>query len=116
MKIAANSVVSIDYVLKNDAGEILDQSGDGEPLTYLHGHDQIVTGLENALEGKSSGDQVKAVVAPKDGYGDRTTDEMIQVHKTEFPPGVDLEEGEMIVAASNDGKEFPLWVVEVDDE
>ena len=115
MKIAANCVVSIDYVLKNDAGEILDQSTEGDALTYLHGHDQIVNGLEAALDGKAKGDNVKAVVSPKDGYGERTTDEMIQVPKAEFPPGVDLEPGEMIVAASNDGNEIPLWVVDVDE-
>ena len=51
MNVANNCAVSIHYTLKNDAGEVLDSSIGGEPLIYLQGHQNIVPGLENALEG-----------------------------------------------------------------
>ena len=41
MQIANNSVVSIQYTLKNSDGQIIDQSAEGQPLTYLHGHRNI---------------------------------------------------------------------------
>jgi FKBP-type peptidyl-prolyl cis-trans isomerase SlyD len=69
MHIKANAVVSIDYTLKNDAGEMLDQSAPDTPLTYLHGHKNLISGLEAALEGKVQGDQVAAVIPPEDAYG-----------------------------------------------
>ena len=116
MRIAANSVVSVDYVLKNDAGEVIDRSEQGEPLTYLHGHGQIVTGLETALEGKGSGDRVEIVVQPKDAYGERTTDKTIRVDRKQFPEEADLEVGEPVLAAGPDGDEVTLWIVDVDDE
>ena len=53
MEIKANTVVAIDYTLKDDAGEIVDSSTGKTPLYYLHGHHNIVPGLENALEGVS---------------------------------------------------------------
>ena len=37
MRIATNCVVSINYTLTNDKGELLDSSPAGEPLVYLHG-------------------------------------------------------------------------------
>jgi FKBP-type peptidyl-prolyl cis-trans isomerase SlyD len=37
MQVAKNKVVSIDYTLKNDAGEVIDSSEGQEPLFYLHG-------------------------------------------------------------------------------
>jgi len=71
VKAAANKVVTIEYTLKNDAGEVLDTSEGGEPLSYIHGAEQIVPGLERALEGKGAGDEVQVVLAPADGYGSR---------------------------------------------
>ncbi len=43
-------VVSLEYVLRLDDGEIVDAS-EGEPLDYLHGYKQIIPGLEKALTG-----------------------------------------------------------------
>jgi FKBP-type peptidyl-prolyl cis-trans isomerase SlyD len=71
MKVEAKKAVSIEYTLKDDKGEVLDSSVGRDPLTYLHGADNIVAGLERALEGKAVNDAVEVVVSPADGYGDR---------------------------------------------
>ena len=70
MSIAQDQVVSIHYTLKNDAGEVLDSSASGEPLTYLHGHGNLIPGLERELTGKNIGDKLAVTIAPADGYGD----------------------------------------------
>lgn len=70
MTIAQDSVVTIHYTLKDDAGEIIDSSVSAEPLAYLHGHGNLVPGLERELEGKKTGDKLNVTVAPADGYGD----------------------------------------------
>src|SRR5215813_9192939 len=56
MQIARDTVVSIDYTLTNDAGEVLDTSRGSEPLSYIHGRGQLVPGLEGALSGRTAGD------------------------------------------------------------
>ncbi len=71
MEITADRVVTIHYTLRNDASEVLDSSSGGEPLAYIQGHGNIVTGLEKALEGRRSGDRFSVTVAPADGYGER---------------------------------------------
>jgi len=70
MPIGQDSVVTIHYTLKDDAGETLDSSRSGEPIAYLHGHGNLVSGLERELEGKNTGDKVVVSVTPADGYGD----------------------------------------------
>jgi FKBP-type peptidyl-prolyl cis-trans isomerase SlyD len=70
MPIARNSVVSIHYTLKDDAGETIDSSAGGDALTYLHGHGNLVAGLERELEGKNTGDKLHVKVEPADGYGE----------------------------------------------
>ena len=59
----------MDYELKDDEGTLLDQSQPGQPLTYLHGHKNIIPGLEASLVGKAAGETVEVRVAPEDGYG-----------------------------------------------
>lgn len=70
MLIAANKAVSIDYTLTNDAGEVIDSSAGGAPLVYLQGAGNIIPGLENALVGKSVGDELTVVVEPENAYGE----------------------------------------------
>jgi FKBP-type peptidyl-prolyl cis-trans isomerase SlyD len=71
MQISANKVVSIDYTLTNDQGQVLDSSSEREPLAYLQGHHNIISGLESALEGRSAGDNVKVTIRAADAYGER---------------------------------------------
>ncbi len=74
MSIKQDSVVLFNYVLKDDAGSVIDESSPGEPLAYLHGHGNIVPGLERELEGRNTGDKLSVKVAPGDGYGERNKD------------------------------------------
>ena len=71
MQIANDTAVFIHYTLKSDSGEVLDSSQGDEPLAYIHGHGNIVPGLERALSGKSPGDTFEVKVSAEDGYGAR---------------------------------------------
>jgi FKBP-type peptidyl-prolyl cis-trans isomerase SlyD len=70
MPIANNDVVTIHYTLKDDADKVIDSSSGGEPLAYLHGHGNIVPGLERELAGKSVGDRLTVRVPAAEGYGE----------------------------------------------
>jgi FKBP-type peptidyl-prolyl cis-trans isomerase SlyD len=70
MPIATNDVVTIHYTLKDDADKVIDSSSGGEPLAYLHGHGNIVPGLERELAGKSAGERLTVRVPAADGYGE----------------------------------------------
>ncbi len=69
MNIKANTVVSIDYTLTGEDGQVIDSSAGREPLVYLHGHGHIIPGLENAIEGRCVGDELIVSVPPEEGYG-----------------------------------------------
>lgn len=74
MKITKNSVVQLHYVLKTEQGDIVEDSNSSDPLALLIGHNNVVTGLEKALEGKEAGEQFSVTVSPEDGYGERSED------------------------------------------
>lgn len=71
MQITRDTVATFHYTLSNDASEELETSRDGEPTAYLHGANNIITGLESALEGTSSGDKLTVTLQPEEAYGDR---------------------------------------------
>ncbi len=90
MQIAERSFVTIHYTLTDSKGVVLDSSEGpegGEPLSYVHGQGMIVPGLEEALAGKSAGDQVKVTVSPEGGYGAREDALVQKVPRDEFPDG-----------------------------
>jgi FKBP-type peptidyl-prolyl cis-trans isomerase SlyD len=70
MPITQDSVVTLHYTLKDDEGKVLDSSSSGEPLAYLHGHGNLVPGLERELAGKNPGDKFNVKISPADGYGE----------------------------------------------
>lgn len=69
MQIAANTVATFHYALARPDGTPIEDSRDGEPVTYLHGAGNIVPGLEQALDGKAAGDRVQVTLAAEQAYG-----------------------------------------------
>lgn len=70
MIIANDSVVQIHYHLSDENG-LIEDSSSGQPLLYLHGHQNMLPAIEHALAGKTVGDDLELVLAPKDAYGER---------------------------------------------
>ena len=72
MTIEDGKVVTLHYSLFNaeDGSEIENSRETGEPMAYLHGYNNIIKGLENALTGKAVGDEVDVEVT-----GDVAVDE-----------------------------------------
>jgi len=69
MKIAEKTVAHFHYTLKNEAGEELESSNGHEPLTYLHGANNTLPGLEKALEGKAKDESFSVTLQPEEAYG-----------------------------------------------
>ena len=84
-------VVTIEYVLKNEKGEVLDSSEKSGNLTYLHGFKNIVEGLEEALTGKNVGDSFSVSMPPEKGYGARDENMIFTVPSQNFKTKEDSE-------------------------
>ncbi|WP_286235627.1 FKBP-type peptidyl-prolyl cis-trans isomerase [Thalassotalea sediminis] len=71
MNISDNKVVQFHYTLKDDQGQEIESSNGSDPLAYLHGHKNMIVGVEKALTDKKVGDKFSVTVEPADGYGER---------------------------------------------
>ena len=113
MNITQDKVVELDYKLTVN-GEIVDQSETGEPLVYLHGHSNIIPGLESALEGKAAGESLQVTVQPEEGYGPRDEDNIEDLSRDDFED--DIEVGETYYAQAEDGSVLPFTVLKVEGD
>lgn len=116
MEIAKDRVVSIEYRLHLGDGKLIDESDPGDPLVYLHGYEEIVPGLEKALEGKKVGEALKVQVTPEEGYGEYDPDGVEEVPREEFPPDMELEEGGIVTATDEDGDDVEFLVKKLGDK
>ncbi len=77
MRASKETVVSIEYTLKDEKGTVLDTSVGQEPMEYLHGASNIIPGLEQGVEGLKAGESKSVVVPAALGYGEYS-DKLIQ--------------------------------------
>ena len=115
MQIAPNSVVTLHYTLKDNDGKVIDQSDDGSFL-YLHGAMNIIPGLENALAGKSAGEEFSISVSPEEGYGARDPERIQEVPKEMFDNSEEIKVGVQFHAQGPDGNAVVVTVAEIKDD
>ena len=113
MKASNDMVVTMHYTLTDDSGTVLDSSAGHTPMNYLHGHGNIVPGLEKVLEGAVAGFKTKVTVPAAEGYGEIDPAAVFEAPREHFPDDMDLAPGRLV--SSGDGHGSPLTVVEVTD-
>jgi FKBP-type peptidyl-prolyl cis-trans isomerase SlyD len=116
LTIADDLVVSLDYTLRLDDGEVVDTSTGRGPLTFLQGRSQIIPGLEQALYGMAVGDEKNVEVEPADGYGVRDPDASQMLSHDAFPPDMTLEPGMGLRMRDPVGRTVSAYVAEVRSE
>lgn len=115
LKISQDSVASFRYTLRDAAGAIIDQS-DAEPLAYLHGHGQIVPGLERELTGKTAGEKLLVRVSAADGYGEYNAALVQKVAREAFSAIPDLRVGMPLATRTRSGGHAQVIVREIGAE
>ena len=103
MNITGDQVVSIHYTLRDEAGAIIDRSAEGDPLAYLHGHGNLIPGLERELTGKSAGDRLEVRIAPADGYGEYDRQLVQQVPRRSLKGIANVQVGMRLQAQTPEG-------------
>ena len=74
-----DKVVSFHYRLTNAEGEEMESSRDKEPMVYLHGANNIITGLEKAMEGHAISDKFSTTLTPENAYGLRNENKLQRI-------------------------------------
>jgi FKBP-type peptidyl-prolyl cis-trans isomerase SlyD len=105
------SKVKFHYSLTVD-GEELENSKQGEPLTYTHGSSEIIPGLEEQLTGMGPGDSTSTKIPPEKGYGPPDPAAVQKVERKAFHNADSLKVGDF-VAGEAEGKTLRARITEV---
>jgi len=95
MRVTRDCWVELEYELRDEDGQLVEVDDD-EPVRYLHGHDEILPGLERALDGRESGDRFEVSLTPQDAFGPHDPEAIIAVPRSEFPPNAEIVPGDLI--------------------
>jgi FKBP-type peptidyl-prolyl cis-trans isomerase SlyD len=115
MQISKHKVVTMDYTLTDDQGTVIDSSQGRDPLAYIQGVGNIIPGLEQALEGKTSGEALSVTISPEDAYGERDETLLRAVPRNLFDVD-DLQVGMQFQTQSEAGMEIVTIVGVTDDD
>lgn len=107
-----DKVVSLALTLHVD-GELVEEYNAEDPFEYLHGAENVVPGLEAALQGRQAGDKLAVTVPAAEGFGDYDADDFETFSKEEVG---DAEIGMAVVLEDEDGYLFEGTITEIEGD
>lgn len=116
MSIGINKVVTVNFTLKDQHGNILDSTDGDVPFSYLTGHQNILPKLESEIDSMLIGSKRTVTIPAADAYGEYNEDIVQVIGKEEFPQDFLLEVGMQYIASAPDGTKMPFTITEVGDE
>ena len=108
--------VKVHYTGKLVNGEKFDSSEGREPLEFTVGAGMMIKGFDAAMPGMKLGEKKIINIAPKDGYGVKNPEAIIEFPKEQMPTDMKLEPGMPLTLSDQAGNPVPVIVVEVKDD
>lgn len=109
------AVVSLQYSLSEENGELIESNKGKGPLKYTHGSKQIVPGLEKELTGMKVGGEKRVKVKPEDAYGMVNPKAFQEVPKEQIPAN-GMKVGATLAAKGPQGQEIPVRIHEIKEK
>ena len=104
MIVEKDKAVSFHYTLKNADGEQMETSREKEPMSYLHGANNIIPGLEKTMEGHEVNDEFSVTVEPEEAYGVRNENNVQRVPMKRLKGIGKVSVGQVLNLQTNQGQ------------
>lgn len=108
--------VVMHYQLSLKDGTELDATLPSEPIDFRLGDGTMIEGLELALLGMQAGQKDTLVIPPETGFGWRDPAAVQWMPKSDFPPQLDPQVGQIISFSLPGGDEIPGAILAVEDD
>jgi len=116
MRVATDTVVTLDYVARLDDGTVVDSTDHCGPVSYLHGNEQIFPALERVVDGLAPGEERDVRLPPEESYGLRREELVRRVPRAQLPETLALVPGERYELRGKDGTRLAFTVVRIEDD
>jgi len=108
--------VSIDYKGTLGNGTVFDTSANRQPLEFQVGEGQVIKGFEENLMGMALNEKKTFTIAPDKAYGNRDESLTQTFSRSDLPPEMVPQTGQIIGLQSENGQQIPATITEVRDE
>lgn len=105
--------IALEYSFKSEDNRVVDSNVGKAPLTYTQGANQVISGIESAVEGMMVGETKQVVVSPVDAFGDHNPNAVQEVEKRRLPN--DIQVGAQLSLQDKDGREYRSMVTQIYD-
>ncbi|WP_019556340.1 FKBP-type peptidyl-prolyl cis-trans isomerase [Thiomicrorhabdus arctica] len=116
MRIKKGSRVTFHYELRDESGEVVDSTYNGEPVIYIQGEGEIIEGLEAFLEGEEPGFSAKVTIPAEKAYGVTNDDLVVFAGPENFEDDVALEVGSTVETEDPDGETIIFRIIEISED
>ncbi|MDX2435489.1 MAG: FKBP-type peptidyl-prolyl cis-trans isomerase [Acidobacteriota bacterium] len=106
-------MVTVEYELKDVDGAVLNSSSETGPMQFIFGAGHIFPAVEKALAGLEPEAHAVAALSAAEGFGERVEARVVEAPRAQLPP--DVAVGAMVSAEDEQGRQFPLRVVHLDE-
>jgi len=113
--VAPGYQVSLEYTLSDEKGAQMQTNKGEAPLVYTPGKNEILPGLEKALDGMHVGEEKDVKLPPEEAYGPVDKEAFQEVPKSSIP-AEGLKVGTPLRAHSPDGRSMMARVSEIKDK
>lgn len=114
-KVSKGLFVSVDYKGTLPNGDVFDTSSGRQPLEIQIGAGQLIEGFENALMGMTLNEKKTFTLSPQEAYGEVDDNRKHTFPAADVPADMDPQVGQTVGLTTQDGRQVPAKVVEVND-
>ncbi|HIO94858.1 MAG TPA: peptidylprolyl isomerase [Candidatus Poseidoniales archaeon] len=115
LEMSENVVASVHYTGTLQDESVFDSSEGNDPLTFLVGHQQMIPGFEQEMQGAKAGERRTFTLTPERAYGERDEAGIVELPRSQFPPDAELKVGMVLVAQVTEGP-LPFRILTVGEE
>jgi peptidylprolyl isomerase len=111
-KVQNGDTVRVHYTGTLEDGTVFDSSREREPLEFVVGDGQVISGFDSAVAGMEPGEERKVTIAPEDAYGQHRPELTVAVAREQLPDGLEPSVGQQL-QVKRDDQQFRVTVKEV---
>lgn len=111
-----NDTVKVHYTGHLCDGTVFDSSFNREPLEFTIGQKMVIPGFEKEVIGMTVGDTKTVSITSADAYGPYLEDLVGSIKRTQIPPNIDLQVGDVLQMHTPDGGHMSVLVKALTDE
>ena len=97
-------------------GTVFDSSEGREPLEFVLGSGQVISGFDEAVTGMEQGEKKNVTIPADKAYGPHNAEMVIQAPRSQVPPEINPEVGQQLQMGGPDGQTIIVRVTEVTEE